>query len=144
MSFLTTDQKEEETWHDSDKKQHNESDVARKVATRRQPASWCAACAVRTIGLAHNGVQRAHNGVQRAQTASRSAHLPASVLSQAPCPTKCFLFVSLSVSLFVVIVLHIKCFLVTVNSTHVCQTVSHIVICLGPCLFAPSFASSFD
>ena len=73
---------------------NDESDVARKVATRRQPASWCAACAVRTIGLAHNGVQRA-------QTASRSAHLPASVLSQAPWPTKCFLFVSLLVGLFV-------------------------------------------
>ena len=94
MSLLTIDQKEEETWHDIDKKQHDEGDVARRVATKRQPASWCAACAVRTIGLAHNGVQRA-------QTASRSAHLPASVLSQAPWPTKCFLFVSLSVALFV-------------------------------------------
>ena len=85
----------------TDNNNNDESDVARKVATRRQPASWCAACAVRTIGLAHNGVQRAHNGVQRAQTVSRSAHLPASVLSQAPWPTKCFLFVSLSVALFV-------------------------------------------
>ena len=100
MSLLTINQKEE-TWHDIDKKQHDEGDVARKVATKRKPASWCAACAVRSIGLAHNGVQRAHNGVQRAQTASRSAHLPASVLSQAPCPTKCFLFVSLLVGLFV-------------------------------------------
>ena len=109
---------------------NNNESAARKVATRRQPASWCAASAVRTIGLAHNCVQRAHNGVQCAQTDSRSAHLPASVLSQAPCPTKCFLFVSLSVGLFVC----------CPGSTYQVLSGScelhprHIVICLGPCL----------
>ena len=102
-------------------------------AQRAQQAQRTTVCNVRTTVC---NVRRQPPALRTSRLQSFHRRLaPQSVFS---------LFLFQSVYLFVVLLLHIKCFLVTVNSTHVCQTVSHIVICLGPCLFAPSFASSFD